>query len=149
MKGMSRSDKLDRRHMLVENEAQIRAYMQQASMDEPVGFIVDISDTQGRNFAQWIYQGEGLSEAAAAKRVADEVASYMGKAIPTMMAVLPMSAAKKVLPLSSPMASVSLKKWEEGRQPGQYLVVVMASGGNTYASMYLGFGPLCRLRRPD
>jgi hypothetical protein len=85
-----------------------------------------------------MYRSEGASEEEAAQRVNQEIADYLEKRlIPTQIIVAPLKNAREILPCSSPTATESLRSWESQRQPGQYLVVMMANGGNTYATVEL------------
>ena len=139
--GITTEANLDRRHLLAENLKKITNAMRQSGFLDPVGFVVDVRNHQGRNFVIAVHQSEGASEGDATKRVDQEIADYQELwLVPTKIVVAPMDAARIILPFSSPTATASLRSWESQRQPGQYLVVVMANGGNSYATVELAIG---------
>jgi len=136
--GVSIDAKIDRRHLLTQNLEKTTDAMRQSGVTDPVGFIVDVRDHQGRHFAIAVHHSEGATDDEATKHVDQQIADYheLGQ-IPTKIIVTPLDAARTILPSSSPTATESLRSWESQRQPGQNLVVVMANGGNTYATVEL------------
>lgn len=74
--GISTEAMLDRRHLLTKNLEKITDAMRQSGFLDPVGFIVDVRDHQGRHFAIAVHQSEGASEEEATKRVDQEIADY-------------------------------------------------------------------------
>ena len=76
--GASTEAMLDRRHLLNENLEKINDATRQSGIADPVGFIVDARDVQGRQFVMAKCRSEGATEEEAGKRVDTEAASFFG-----------------------------------------------------------------------
>jgi hypothetical protein len=126
----------DRRHLLENNLEPVMELLVRATCPDPVALIADERDHHGRQLAihsERTYKG--LSAEEATKKVDEFVAQYQGKGIPTLNAIVPLSEAEKILPRTSPTAKGNLRRWKQLRRHGDHLVVVVAAGGNTYATV--------------
>lgn len=133
---------LDRRHLLDRNHGNVLEAMRESGLPDPVGFIIDAIDFQGRQFAIQMRRAAGTSEEEATRQIDETNAVFLrNRMTPTLITVTSVEAARAILPLTSPTALQTLKTREAQREPGHCLVTVIASGGNTYASVELSLAP--------
>ena len=135
MSGMSASGQLTRRTLLAFHKDTIVRMVMDSASDDPVGFIIDATDRLGGKLARdLIAKLEQLSsEQAEVKlsRMRDEYSAQ--KQTLTLLFIADWRFTEAVMPGLSPTASETLKRISGKRGPGLELVVVVASGGNTYA----------------
>lgn len=128
----------ERRHLLDCNLDAVHEIMHKTTLVDPVVVVADLRDHHGRQFAIYYERTRDGSSSEEAERRTDEyIAECEGKGIPTISAVVSMSEAEMILPYTSPTATENLRRWKQRRRPGDHLVVVIAAGGNTYASVQL------------
>jgi hypothetical protein len=127
----------DRRHLMESNLDNVRAALMESECDDPVGFVIDATDRLGRQLVAHLIseaEGVGLEEAEAVLDSQTNEYRKQGQ-FPTYVFAAHWQFAEAVLPGFSPTASESLKNARSRRPPGHYLVVVIGSAGNTYASI--------------
>jgi hypothetical protein len=126
---------IDRRHMLETNLDAVRSALARSECDDPVGFVIDATDHGGRQLVvHLLAERDGVDEGEAEAILDRQAREYRTRGqFPTLVLAADWAFAEGVLPMLSPTATESLKKARRCRQPGQYLVVVVGGGGNTYA----------------
>ena len=139
--GMSKEDQRSRQYLLTQNLDKVKDVMVksiQKGMSDPVGIVGDLRNHHAQQLSILLHRNDGLTTEEAEKKVRACI-DYFKKeeAIPTLNTAIPLETAERLLPLTSPTATQSLANWKALRQPGQYLVVCIASGGNRYAGVYL------------
>jgi hypothetical protein len=102
--------------------------MQESGMADPVGMIIEMPDDIGKQLTYAAHEKQGMPR----HEIPELIASYCKSAIPTFKAVVTFETAKKVLPLTSDTAEQSLSA---PRPAGVHWIVVVASGGNSYAQV--------------
>lgn len=135
MHGTTPADRLDRQHLLAVNLEAVRRAMAEASCNDPVGFVIDATDHGGRLFTTHVLAQEQDISVEEAEVILDRRAEeYRARGeFPTFVLAADWSFAEAVLPLLSHRATENLALIRRDRQPGQYLVVAVGSGGNSYS----------------
>lgn len=135
MRGNRPEDLLDRRDMLASALESLARSMSEATCDEPVGFVIDPTDWGGGRLATHLFAAKdkiSVEEATTVlSRLNDEHRAR--EEYPTLVFVTDWRLAEAVLPIVSPSATTNLKAARAKLLAGQYLVVAVGSGGNTYA----------------
>ncbi|CAN5536369.1 hypothetical protein BH11PLA2_BH11PLA2_16260 [soil metagenome] len=121
--------------LLAYHKDSIEQKLKDAQEEDPVAFIIDATDNLGGKLArELIAVDEQLTlEQAEAKltRLREEYKARSQTLTLLFIADWPFTEA--VMPKLSPTASETLKRIRGKRKTGMELVVVVASGGNTYA----------------
>jgi len=135
MRDTTPSDRLDRQHLLTVNLDAVRRVMAEASCNDPVGFVIDATDHGGRLFTTHVIAEEQDISVEEAEVILDRrTEEYRARGeFPTFVLAADWSFAEAVLPLLSHRATENLALVRRDRQPGQYLVVAVGSGGNLYS----------------
>jgi len=126
--GVSKSSLELRRHLLQCNAEEIVSAMRRAGLADPVGLIVEMTDSFGKQLAYGVMESRGMTKA----EVAERIAALSRNAIPTFTAVVSFEQARKTLELSSDTAILNLSA---PRPPGVYWIVVIGGGGNSYSQV--------------
>ena len=136
MKGISQTDKRDRRHLLAENLDQLIVGMKQSGIISPVGIVVDATDRMGSVLYRAALLQSGMTEEEATKQLSETTARMAEQdQFPTATLVVTWKVAEQLLPLTSPTAKMNLREMKSQYQIGwssRYLVVGIGSRGNTY-----------------
>jgi putative hemolysin len=140
--GVSGDAKAARRHLLYSNLAVLRQMMSESRAMEaadPVGIIADGNNRYGMAIAASMYCiQDGLTKDQALAKVKEEIAGYNRQhKTPTYTMALPLSSAKALIGVTAPTARQNIEAFKAVRLPGQFLVVVIANDGNTYATIEL------------
>ncbi len=129
------SGQLTRRELLAIHTDTISGMVMDSESHDPVGFIIDATDRLGGKLARDLIANLDRisSEQAEAKltRMRDEYRSR--KETLTLLFTADWEFTEAVMPGLSPTASETLKRIRGKKGPGMQLVVVVPSGGNTYA----------------
>jgi hypothetical protein len=96
--------------------------------NDPVGMVIDTSDRYGAEISKAVMKTNGIDYHLHLDTCIAE------KIIPTMLIVLPLEVAKKLLQYTADSAAKNLST---PLPPNTYWFVCMARGGNTYAGMNL------------
>jgi len=117
-----------RRHLLSYNGPDVVRRMAASSFSDPVGLIIEMTDDTGKQLTYAALELQGMLQ----QDIAELIASYCRKAIPTFKCVVSFDTAKSVLALTSDTAEQNLAV---PRKPGVYWIVIVAGGGNSYAQV--------------
>ncbi len=129
-----------RRHLLSYNGPDVVRRMAASSFSDPVGLIIEMTDDTGKQLTYAALELQGMLQ----QDIAELIASYCRKAIPTLKIVVDFETAKSVLSLTSDTAEQNLSV---PRRVGFYWIVIVAGGGNSYALVPVRTGyPLLALR---
>ena len=127
------------RHATIEvHRDQIISLIKKSEIADPIGVILDITGTYGRQTHKAWNVGKGISEAEAETKI-EEMTAYFeaeGK-FPTLLTVWGWSDAEKLLPRTSPTATESLRRLKSVLEHGQAGVVMIGRHGNSYAIVEL------------
>lgn len=125
-KGLSDESRELRRHLLNHNAPDVVRRMQESGFDDPVGLIIEMTDDTGKQLTYAALELQGMLK----QDIAELIASYCRKAIPTLKIVVDFETARSVLALTSETADQNLSV---PRRLGFHWIVIVAGGGNSYA----------------
>ncbi|MBN9122912.1 MAG: hypothetical protein J0I06_27875 [Planctomycetes bacterium] len=135
MRGTRPADLLDRRHMLNVNLETLQRAMTEAVCDEPVGFVIDATDRCGLLLATHLLAAKDDISIGEAKGFLSRLTKEYREQgqYPTLVFAADWQFAETTLPKLSPTATANLKAARARLRAGQYLIIVVGCGGNTYA----------------
>ena len=122
-----------RRHLLSHNGPDVVRRMAASGFNDPVGLIIEMTDDTGKQLTYAALELQGKLK----QDIAELIASYCRKAIPTLKIVVDFETAKSVLALTSDTAEQNLSV---PRRVGFYWIVIVAGGGNSYALVPVQLG---------
>lgn len=126
--GLSQESKDKRRLLLAHNGQEVTDILMNSDMDNPVGFIIEMTDPKGKEITYAILESEGMAKSD----IAETIAALSRNAIPTFKVLLPMKSAKRILSIISPTAIANLSP---DRIPGNRFIVIIGGGGNSYVQV--------------
>lgn len=113
---------------------QIIQMMKRSEIVDPVGVILDITGTYGRQTQKALYVSNGMSDADAEKKIDEMIAYYDGEGrFPALLMIWTWGKAEDLMPRTSPTGAESLRKLKWAIEPGQAAVIVVGRHGNSYA----------------
>ena len=131
--GMSKKQKLDRRWMIDFNREKVLSLMKESQIESPVGLVVDVTGKYGRRIAVLLNSQNGMKEDEAEKPIDEMIASFAKDGqYPTIVIIVSWGQAEKLLPLTSPTATETLKRTKFLMLGEQRLIVGIGTDGNTY-----------------
>ena len=131
--GLSQKSQELRRHLLSHNGPDVVRRMQESGFKDPVGLIIEMTDDTGKQLTYAALELQGMLK----QDIAELIAKYCRKAIPTLKIVVDFETAKSVLSLTSDTAEKNLSVT---RRLGSHWIVIVAGGGNSYALVPVNAG---------
>jgi len=127
------------RHATIEeHREEIIGLMKKSRIVDPVGVMLDITGTYGRQMHMAWNVSNGMSEAEAEKKIAEAISYYEGEGrFPTLLMVWTWGEAERLMPLTSPTSSESLRGLKWTIEPGMAGVIVIGRHGNSYGIVQL------------
>ena len=131
-KGISEQSKQLRRHLLNHNAPDVMKWMQESSMADPVGMIIEMTDDIGKQLTYAALEKQGMPR----HEIPELIASYCKNAIPTFKCVVSFETAVKILPINS--GKTTRKNLSAPRKSSFHRIVIVRDAGNSYAQGPLG-----------
>lgn len=128
--GLSPKSQELRRHLLSHNGPDVVRRMRESGLNDPVGLIIEMTDDTGKQLTYAALELRGTLK----QDIAELIAKYCRKAIPTLKLVVDFETARSVLALTSNTAEQNLSV---PRRLGAHWIVIVAGGGNSYAQIPL------------
>lgn len=129
----AKAESRQRQATIEQHRDEIIALMKKSGIVDPLGMILDITGTYGRQAHMAWNVSQGMSEAEAKKKVSEMIAYYEAEGrVATLLMVWTWSQAEDLMPRTSPTASESLRGLKWMIEPGQAGVIVVGRHGNTY-----------------
>ena len=130
-----------RRHLLSHNGPDVADSMAKSGYQDPVGFIVEMTDDIGKQLTYAALEKQGMPK----HEIPELIASCCKNAIPTFKCVVNFETAKKILYITSETAVQNLTA---PRKPGVHWIVIVAGGGNSYAQVPVQTGEWGQIAMP-
>lgn len=126
--GLSRDSQARRRLLFEHNGEEVAQNVMESDLDDPVGFIIEMTDPLGKQIAYAILQSQGMKN----HEIAELIAANCHDAIPTLKALVPMELVKRTLSHTSTTAIANLSA---ERISGNRFIVIIGGGGNSYVQV--------------
>lgn len=133
---LGKAESTQRHAAIEEHRDKIVALMKNSGIVDPVGVLLDITGTYGRQTHMAWNVSRGMPEAE--KKIEEMTAYYDAEGrFPTLMTVWTWREAEDLMPRTSTTASESLRRLKWAIEPGQAGLIVIGRHGNSYAIVEL------------
>lgn len=135
---LCKRESTQRHSMLDDHTSQIKKLMCDSGITDPIGVMLDITGTYGRQMQIAWNIRNGMTEAEAEKKVDELIVYFDGEGkFPTHLTVWTWQQAEILMPMTSPTALESLRKLKWAIEPGQAGVIAVGRHGNSYGIVAL------------